>query len=51
MMGKEGNHPRISARIFFVLDLTYVITNVSRKVFFQHDMRAGTSTESLHDLT
>ena len=29
---------------FFVLDLKYVITNVSRKVFFQHDMRAGTST-------
>ena len=30
---------------FFVLDLKYVITNVSRKVFFQHDMRAGTSTD------
>ena len=30
---------------FFVLDLKCVITNVTRKVFFQHDMRAGTSTD------
>ena len=30
---------------FFKLVLKHVITNVSRKSFFQHHMKAGTSTE------
>ena len=37
--------PKSFCACFLVLDLKYVITNVSRKVFFQHDMRAGTSTD------
>ena len=36
---------------FFVLDLKHVITNVFRKVFFQHNMRTGTSTETYFKTT
>jgi len=43
--GDRKKLSEILCACFFVLDLKYVITNVFRKVFFQHNMRAGTSTD------
>ena len=36
-------------RVFFILDLKHVITNFFWRNFYQHDMKAGTSTESFQN--
>ena len=43
-MGKGEGYPRVSTRIVFILILKHLITDLSKKSFSQHDMKAGTST-------